>query len=127
MEVELTESSLMLADAELLSLQLVEYGVRLAIDDFGTGYASLSYLRRFPVHRVKIDRSFVAFVPEDPYNVQLVSAIIAMAKRLDLQVTAEGVETKAQADFLREQGCDLLQGYLFGRPEEPSSCLVRPS
>lgn len=126
-EVELTESSLMLADAELLSLQLVEYGVRLAIDDFGTGYASLSYLRRFPVHRVKIDRSFVAFVPEDPYNVQLVSAIIAMAKRLDLQVTAEGVETQAQADFLREQGCDLLQGYLFGRPEEPSSCFVRPS
>ncbi|SIR28803.1 PAS domain S-box-containing protein/diguanylate cyclase (GGDEF) domain-containing protein [Aromatoleum tolulyticum] len=95
---------------------LKEQGVAYSLDDFGTGFSSLSYLKRFPVDIVKIDRSFVRDCPDDRSDAHLVAAIINMAHSLDLKVVAEGVETQAQADFLRERGCDYLQGYLIAKP-----------
>jgi EAL domain-containing protein (putative c-di-GMP-specific phosphodiesterase class I) len=91
-------------------------GLRMAIDDFGTGYSSLAYLKRLPVDKIKVDRSFIADLPLDAEDKAIVTAIIRMAKALGLRIVAEGVETKAQAELLRGLGCDLLQGYLTGRP-----------
>ena len=91
-------------------------GVLLSIDDFGTGYSSLSYLKRLPIDKVKIDQSFVHDVPSNPEGVAIVKTIIAMAKTLGLKVTAEGVENKAQLDFLRGLQCDEGQGYHFSEP-----------
>lgn len=117
-ELEITESTIMQDDA--LTIQtlgdLKSMGVRIALDDFGTGYSSLSYLRRFTIDHVKIDRSFVNELPENVGDAALTSAIIAMAHGLNLDVVAEGVETPRQALFLKQRGCDELQGYLFGRP-----------
>jgi len=118
LELEITESAVM-EDPErtlLVLQQLNELGVRLSIDDFGTGYSSLTYLRRFPVHNVKIDRSFIKNIPNDKGSMTLVRAIIALAHELELSVTAEGIETKEQLAFLKDQQCELLQGYLFSRP-----------
>ena len=95
---------------------LYDLGVGLSIDDFGTGYSSLSYLKRLPVHTLKIDRSFLQGVPESKSDTAIVKTILAMAYNLDLDVVAEGVETPAQAEFLRIHGCTRAQGYLFGRP-----------
>jgi len=92
-------------------------GVRLSLDDFGTGHSSLSYLRRFPIDRVKIDQEFVQAVEASRSNRAIVSAIVGMAHGLDLAVTAEGVETEAQVNFLREQKCEEVQGFLYGRPQ----------
>src|SRR5687768_10954619 len=92
-------------------------GIRIALDDFGTGHSSLSYLRRFPIDRVKIDQEFVQAVEDSGSNRAIVSAIVAMAHGLNLAVTAEGVETEAQLNFLREQECEEVQGFLYGRPE----------
>ena len=89
---------------------------RLTLDDFGTGYSSMSYLRRYSIDTLKIDRSFVHDVPGDADDSALASAIIVLAQSLKLDVIAEGVETEAQRDFLRERGCHLMQGYLFSRP-----------
>jgi diguanylate cyclase (GGDEF)-like protein len=118
LELEITESVL-LGDhhhvAEELS-GLRAAGVTVSLDDFGTGYSSLSYLKRFRFDVLKIDRSFVAGLPQNGEDVLLVKAILAMAKGLDLRVVAEGVETQAQLTFLAAQGCDLLQGYFLGRP-----------
>jgi len=91
-------------------------GVRLSIDDFGTGYSSLSYLKRFPVDIIKIDRSFVRDVPHDADDASIVTGIIALAHSLRLDVVAEGVETEAQLRFLRDQSCDILQGYYLSQP-----------
>ena len=114
-ELELTESILIqdAADAMLRLQALAALGVRLAIDDFGTGYSSLAYLKRFPIGRLKIDRSFVSGLPSDPGDAAIVQAILSMGRALQLEVVAEGVETEAQRQFLADAGCDLYQGWLY--------------
>jgi diguanylate cyclase (GGDEF)-like protein len=121
LELEVTESMLMdNLDATQLTLrQLKEMGVKLAMDDFGTGYSSLAYLKRFPLDTLKIDRTFLKDAPQDPGDAALITAIIAMAHSLKLNVVAEGVEFESQLCFLREKGCDLIQGYLVSRPSAP--------
>lgn len=116
--VEMTESvCLHDTDETLKNLQeLNDLGVKLAVDDFGTGYSSLSYLKRYPFHTLKIDRTFVRDIPEDKDDMALANAMIAMAHSLSLKVVAEGVETNEQITFLREGGCDLLQGYYYSKP-----------
>ncbi len=118
LELEITESAIMQDPDKTLQVlhQLCDLGVRLSVDDFGTGYSSLTYLRRFPIHNVKIDRSFVQNIPSDEASMTLVRAIIALGHELKLSVTAEGVETEAQLEFLKTQKCDIVQGYLFSRP-----------
>src|SRR5437763_6744241 len=96
--------------------RLRELGVGLAIDDFGTGYSSLSYLRAFPVHELKIDRSFVAGMAGDADSLALVRTIVQLADSLSLRTVAEGVETAAQYDALRALGCDRVQGFYVSRP-----------
>jgi diguanylate cyclase (GGDEF)-like protein/PAS domain S-box-containing protein len=118
LELEITESTAMRnTDRTIATLaELRELGVRIALDDFGTGHSSLSYLRRFPIDRVKIDREFVAEIETSRSDRAIVSGVVAMAHGLDLVVTAEGVETEAQVEFLRQQRCEEVQGFLFGRP-----------
>jgi len=118
LELELTES-LLLSDADVTFSVLQELraiGLKLAIDDFGTGYSSLSYLKRFPISKLKIDRSFIRDVALNPDDAAITTAIIAMAKQLKLKVIAEGVEDEAQLSFLRENHCDGIQGYYFCKP-----------
>jgi EAL domain-containing protein (putative c-di-GMP-specific phosphodiesterase class I) len=93
-----------------------EMDVQLAVDDFGTGYSSLGYLRRFPIDRLKIDRSFIDDVPTSQHDATIAKAIISLAHNLGLQVIAEGVENRAQLAFLAENGCDEIQGYLLSKP-----------
>ncbi|MEO6033032.1 MAG: EAL domain-containing protein [Burkholderiaceae bacterium] len=117
LELELTES-LLIQDAPeaMLRLQaLAQLGVRLAIDDFGIGYSNLSYLKRFPIGRLKIDRSFVAGLPADESDAAIVQAIVSMGRALHLQIVAEGVECEAQREILHRIGCDQYQGFLFSR------------
>jgi diguanylate cyclase (GGDEF)-like protein/PAS domain S-box-containing protein len=95
---------------------LTARGIRFSIDDFGTGYSSLAYLRQLPLHEIKIDRSFTAGLPDDQASVGIVRSILSMGRHLGLSVVAEGVETPAQAEFLRTHGCDVQQGWLHGRP-----------
>lgn len=118
LELELTESTIMqetLAGSAILQ-RLAEEGARLAIDDFGTGYSSLAYLRRLVAARLKIDRSFVADMVDDPEARAIVASMIGMARALGLKVTAEGVETESQSQLLTVLGCDDAQGYLYSRP-----------
>jgi len=105
--------------------QLAERGVRLAVDDFGTGYSNLRYLKRFPVSRLKIDRSFVACVSEDEGDAAIATAIIALAHGMHLDVVGEGVETEAQQRWLAAAGCELAQGWLFARPEPAEAFALR--
>ena len=103
---------------ERLLTSIASSGIRLALDDFGTGYSSLSYLRTYPIHTVKIDRSFVDGLPADVASCRLVESIIVMCAALGKHVVAEGVETQGQLDFLEAAGCAGIQGYLLGRPME---------
>jgi len=115
LELELTESILVHDANEALARlsQLSELGIRLAIDDFGTGYSSLAYLKRFPIDRLKIDRSFVKGVPADESDAAIVRAIVQLAQALSMKVIAEGVETEPQRKFLHDLGCDEFQGFLY--------------
>ena len=118
LELELTES-LIMQDVELAVATMEELrrlGVKLSIDDFGTGYSSLSALKTFPVERLKIDKSFIDGLPADENDKAVASAVISLGHKLKMRVIAEGVETEAQAAFLRENNCDEMQGFLFSRP-----------
>jgi EAL domain-containing protein (putative c-di-GMP-specific phosphodiesterase class I) len=118
LEIELTESCIMEDTQVSVTVlnQLKRMGITLSIDDFGTGYSSLSHLKRFPIDTLKIDRSFVQDIPHNPDDVAITTATIAMAKSLKLNVVAEGVQTEGQLRFLRKQGCQTMQGYLFSAP-----------
>ncbi|MFZ2853033.1 MAG: EAL domain-containing protein [Rhodocyclaceae bacterium] len=122
LELEITESSLVNAPATLSTMEALRWmGVGLAIDDFGTGYSSLSYLKRFPINKLKIDQSFVRDITEDEDAAAIVSAIIALAHILQLQVVAEGVERIEELGYLRRHGCNYVQGYLVSRPLDEQS------
>ena len=118
LEIELTESVLMADPEQSIGLlkSLGDLGVTIAVDDFGTGYSSLSYLRRLPIHKLKIDKSFIRDLNTDPDDATIVNIIIAMAHVLKLNAVAEGVETQAQLDYLSAQKCDEAQGYLISKP-----------
>jgi EAL domain-containing protein (putative c-di-GMP-specific phosphodiesterase class I) len=122
-KLELTESLLMdgsdFITERLRSLDRL--GVHIAIDDFGTGYSSLNYLRRWPIHTLKIDRSFIAESRDNRAGVQIVSAIANMAQALGLNIIAEGVEIPEQLHLIRSVGCQQVQGYLFGKPMSPEN------
>jgi diguanylate cyclase (GGDEF)-like protein len=118
LKLEITEDTLADCDAMVVPQlkELKDLGVTIAIDDFGTGYSSLSYLKRFPVDTLKIDRSFIADLPNDKDSALITSGIIALGHSLSLKIVAEGVETEDQENFLQQEHCDIYQGYLFSRP-----------
>jgi diguanylate cyclase (GGDEF)-like protein/PAS domain S-box-containing protein len=118
LELELTESIVMDDPEAAIAVleRLRQYGVMLSIDDFGTGYSSMAYLHRLPVDKLKIDRSFVADVEEDSHNAAICESVLSLARSFGLKVIAEGVETPAQLDWLRQRGCDEIQGFLLARP-----------
>jgi EAL domain-containing protein (putative c-di-GMP-specific phosphodiesterase class I) len=124
LELEITESLAMQNTNRTIATlhRLREMGVQIAIDDFGTGHSSLNYLRSFPIDSVKIDQEFVQEIEASAADRAIVSAVIGMARGLRLRVTAEGVETERQLNFLREQGCEDVQGFFFGEPV-PASAL----
>ena len=119
LEVEITESVLL--DDSLGNIRTLEslkkLGVQIALDDFGTGYSSLSYLRSFPFDKIKIDKSFISDMGDSREALAIIRAITGMSRSLDIQITAEGVESSEQFAKLREEGCTLFQGYYFGRPQ----------
>ncbi len=121
-ELEITETVAMNEVEKTLERmhELHDLGVHIAIDDFGTGYSSLAYLKRFPIHTLKIDKSFVLKTPQDQDDKAIVKAVIALAHYLGLKVVAEGVETAEQASYLREEGCEILQGFHFSKPISPA-------
>lgn len=123
LELEITESMLIEESGRALELlqALHDLGVKLSVDDFGTGYSSLSNLKRFPVDTIKVDRSFIRELPDNVEDRAITEAIIAMGRTLALNVVAEGVETQEQAEFLRDRGCDQLQGFYFSKAVPPSA------
>ncbi|VXC06188.1 GGDEF domain-containing protein [Pseudomonas sp. 8Z] len=127
LELEVTESAVMDDPAAALSLltRLQALGVRLAIDDFGTGYSSLARLKRLPVHKLKLDQSFVRGLPHDSEDAAIARAVITLGHSLGLKVLAEGIEAAEQAEFLRNLGCDYGQGYHFGRPQPAAPVTAR--
>ncbi|OFZ70527.1 MAG: hypothetical protein A2Z01_01925 [Betaproteobacteria bacterium RBG_16_58_11] len=123
--IEITESLLMERPEDTIRTLTTfsNMGIQISVDDFGTGYSSLSYLKRFPLDKLKVDRSFVRDIATDPDDAAIVTAIIAMAHSLNIKVVAEGVETEQQLQFLRSRGCDEYQGYYFSRPM-PSEAFI---
>jgi diguanylate cyclase len=129
LDLEVTEG-LLLDESDLVlrtTRRLQERGVRITLDDFGTAYASLSYLRRFPFNRMKIDQSFIRGIGEDQSTIAIVQTILSLGEQLNVAVVAEGVETERELEMLRKLGCRLVQGYLSGRPmsEEQVRALLR--
>ncbi len=126
LEVEITENILIRDTATVIDVlhKLKELGVQIAMDDFGTGYSSLGYLQRFPFDRIKIDRSFINELSDGSGSAAIVGAVIALSKRLNMATTAEGIETREQLEYLRNEGCDEAQGYYFGRPM-PAADLIK--
>jgi EAL domain-containing protein (putative c-di-GMP-specific phosphodiesterase class I) len=122
LELEITEDTVMsdIDNAAQTLQQLNRIGTQLAIDDFGTGYSSLSYLTKFPIHFLKIDKSFIKEAPANKSVNSVISATIAMAHSLNMKVIAEGVENKSQLEFLKTLGCDIVQGYLISKPLKAS-------
>jgi EAL domain-containing protein (putative c-di-GMP-specific phosphodiesterase class I) len=120
LELELTEGVAMGDPLGTIAIMenLHQRGIHLSIDDFGTGYSSLNYLKRFQIYKLKIDQSFVHNITEDPEDRAIVRAIIGLARSLNMQTIAEGVESADQLAFLREQGCEGVQGYYFSKPLE---------
>ncbi len=118
LELEITERLLVDNSERIVSIlrRLRQIGIRIALDDFGTGYSALSYLRKFPLDRIKIDRSFVTDMAARSDQLAIIQAVLSIARALGMSVTAEGVETAIQKDFLKALGCDSAQGYLFGKP-----------
>ena len=125
LELEMTESVVMDDDSETTDLlfSLAAEGIKLSIDDFGTGYSSLSYLKRMPISTLKIDRSFVMDIPKDESDVAIVKSIVAMARALGLNLVAEGIETKEQAEFFKKEGAVVAQGYFYSKPVEAQKVL----
>jgi len=117
-EFEVTEGQIMSSPEEIIVVlnKIHALGIALSVDDYGTGYSSLSYLKRLPINKLKIDRSFVQKLPADEDNATITRSVIALAQSLNLNVIAEGVETKEQKEFLLESGCEDIQGYLYGKP-----------
>src|SRR5260370_14246527 len=131
LELEITESVLLQNSEATLAVlhELRAFGVRISLDDFGTGYSSLSYLRSFPFDKIKIDRSFVSELATRDHSMAIVRALTGLGKSLGIVTTAEGVETDAQFDLLRQEGCTQAQGYLFSRPRpaaEVENMLTQP-
>jgi EAL domain-containing protein (putative c-di-GMP-specific phosphodiesterase class I) len=120
LKLEITESLVMRNPDMVLPVlnQLVAMGLSIALDDFGTGYSSLAYLKRFPITTLKIDRAFVIGVPHEANDCAIAQAIVTMGKQLRQEIVAEGVENREQMAFLRDLGCDQLQGFLFSKPLE---------
>src|SRR5262249_20306889 len=130
LELEVTENALIEDVQQTLGVlrQAREHGVGVAIDDFGTGYSSLAVLGQFPANALKIDQAFVRDISADPARAAITRAVLAVAEELRMAVVAEGVETRAERDFLVELGCERMQGYLFGRPvpKEEFEVVLRP-
>ena len=124
LQLELTETALMTDNPGVLQRMddLADMGVSFSLDDFGTGYSSLSYLSQFPIRTIKIDKSFVAGIPQDARQAAIVNAVIAMSHELGIKVVAEGVEAARQGEFLRESGCDLAQGFFYSHPLPADAC-----
>jgi EAL domain-containing protein (putative c-di-GMP-specific phosphodiesterase class I) len=130
--LEVTETTLVTQQGVTLERlrQLRDAGFRLALDDFGTGYSSLNYLKRFPVHELKIDRSFVREVESNRHDRAIVAMLVALARELDLELVAEGVETAGQASRIQALGCPVIQGYYFSKPmpaDDFAALLRRPN
>lgn len=125
MVLEITEGILMSdpEHAEMLLNTISARGVQIAIDDFGTGYSSLAYLKRFPIHSLKIDRAFIKDLPSSVKDDAICNVILSLAKHLNLSTVAEGVENEEQFEFLAKHGCDLIQGYYSGRPQAPDAVM----
>jgi EAL domain-containing protein (putative c-di-GMP-specific phosphodiesterase class I) len=122
LELEITEG-LLIHDpqgAARIMGEMRQLGIRVALDDFGTGYSSLAYLKTFPLDRLKLDQAFVRDLPDNLSDRAIACAVIALGHNLELEILAEGVETTAQQDFLLEAGCNVFQGYLYGRPMTPT-------
>lgn len=117
LEIEVTESMTMdLERAAAFLRELKELGIKIAIDDFGTGFSSLSYLKSLPINRIKIDRSFIQDISQDPSHQNIVKTIIALGENLNIKVIAEGVETSEQYDLLKQYRCSEVQGFWLGYP-----------
>mgnify|MGYP003683056061 FL=1 len=126
LEIEITESGLMQNEKHAVELlnEIKSLGVRIALDDFGTGYSSLAYLLKFPIDTLKIDRTFIRDIDSNPESLKVLESIIGLAKSLNLQVVAEGVETKEQLELLQQRECNYIQGFYFARPTEPDQAMT---